>query len=237
MDLAQFKNTFCETVKITKKLGNRTTVDEFITDYHNIDYLHSLIDPYVFRYDLRLSIGKQYSSVVYDLADDEREKYNELKGWFLDPQRLAMLNNNIFIRMVQKMQHSYCCSSGKMDEIGAILKGRNPEDCLIFCKFINSRLAMESAFPDVKVLTYGKHALGLNLQQFSTIIFADKTFDYAQRVQAEHRIFRQGQSRDCQYIDLTGRVGLEDLIDKNIKKKVSLLEYFKEKGIETIKEL
>ena len=79
------------------------------------------------------------------------------------------------------------------------------------------------------------HSFGLNLQEYSVIVYFDKTFDYSQRVQSEHRIFRTGQKQDCIYIDLTGNVGLEKLIDKNIIKKISLLEYFKEAGIKKIK--
>lgn len=237
MGLAQFKNTFCVTVKKTTSYGNQKKVGEWISDYVNIDHLHSLIDPYVFKHDLRLSVGKQYKTVGYDLSVEEKEHYEGIKQWFLDPQRLAMLNNQIFLQMVQKMQHSYCCSGGKVSAIESILKTVDPAKTIIFCKFIDTRDLLSNLFPDTCVLTYGKHSLGLNMQDFNTIIYADKTFDYAQRVQSEHRIYRTGQSSDCSYVDLHGRIGLEDLISKNIAKKTSLLDYFKEKGIETLDEL
>lgn len=32
---------------------------------------------------------------------------------------------------------------------------------------------------------------------------------------------------ECQYYDMTGYIGLEHLIDRNIEKKVSMSEYFK----------
>lgn len=237
MGLSEFRNTFCVTVKKTTSYGSRKKVEEWISDYVNIDHLHSLIDPYVFKYDLRLSIGKQYKTVGYDLSEEEIEHYNGIKQWFLDPQRMVMLNNQIFLQMVQKMQHSYCCSEGKVSAIESILKTVDPTKTLIFCKFIHSRDLFANIHCSKQVLTYGKHSLGLNMQHFDTIIYADKTFDYAQRVQSEHRIYRTGQSSDCRYIDMHGRIGLEDLISKNIAKKTSLLDYFKEKGIETLDEL
>ena len=44
MQLAEFKNTFCEYTKITKNFGgHRIYAKEFITGYENIDYLYSLI--------------------------------------------------------------------------------------------------------------------------------------------------------------------------------------------------
>lgn len=66
----------------------------------------------------------------------------------------------------------------------------------------------------------------LSLKQ-SKIIFFDKTFDYAQRDQAEHRIYRMGQKEDVTYYDLTGDVNLEHTIDQNIEYKQNLLDEFK----------
>lgn len=237
MGQAQFKNTFCETVRKTTSYGNHSRVEEWISGYHNIDYLHSLIDPYVFRYDLRLNISKQYSEIGYVLEQEEREEYEEIKEYFLDPKMLARLDNKVFLKMIQKMQHSYCCAVGKIEAIESLADKHDAAKTIIFCKFIDSATMFANLFPDHTVLTYGKHALGLNLQDFNTIIYADKTFDYGQRVQSEHRIFRTGQQLDCRYIDLTANVGLEAMIDKNIQRKMSLLEYFKEKGVEILGEL
>lgn len=237
MGQAEFRNTFCEVVRKTTHYGNRKKVDEWISDYVNLDHLHSLIDPYVFRYDLRLNVGKQYSSVTYALADEEIEHYKKIRDYFLDPKMLAKLDNNVFLQMVQKMQHSYCCSPDKIAAIERLAATHDPKRTIIFCKFIDSATMFANLFPAHTVLTYGKHALGLNMQNLNTIIYADKTFDYGQRVQSEHRIFRQGQSSNCRYIDLTANVGLEQMIDKNIQRKMSLLEYFKEKGNEIVNEL
>lgn len=82
-------------------------------------------------------------------------------------------------------------------------------------------------FPQANVISYGKGSFGLNLQQYSKIIFFDKTFDYAQRDQAEHRIYRMGQKEDVTYYDLTGNVNLEHTIDQNIGYKQNLLDEFK----------
>ena len=52
-------------------------------------------------------------------------------------------------------------------------------------------------------------------------------WDYALLLQASRRTYRTGQEEDCHYYELTGDVGLDRLIDKNISKKISMSEYLK----------
>jgi SNF2 family DNA or RNA helicase len=58
--------------------------------------------------------------------------------------------------------------------------------------------------------------------------------DYALRLQAERRVFRSGQEEDCTFYDLTGNVGLEILINRNINKKETMLNYFKRVSFEQL---
>lgn len=236
MALAQFKDTFCEYTKVTKRIGNRQYSKEFITGYENVDYLYSLIRHYVFKCDLRLNITQSYQEAPYELDDDSREEYQRLKEHYLRDETLEWKNNNIFLEMTQKMQHAYCCSPAKVDAVRKIL-GEIPEDeCLIFCKYVDSRDLCRKEFPKSAVLSYQKDALGLNLQQYRYTIYFDKIWDYALRIQSGHRTFRTGQEYDCMYWDLTGDVGLERMIDKNIQKKIGLTEYFKSKTKEELEE-
>jgi len=71
------------------------------------------------------------------------------------------------------------------------------------------------------------------------MIFFDKTWDYAQRLQAEHRTWSTGQDAEtCYYYDLTGNVGLETMINSNIEKKTDMLSDFKKTALkELIKKL
>jgi SNF2 family DNA or RNA helicase len=79
------------------------------------------------------------------------------------------------------------------------------------------------------------HSFGLNLQDYNTTIYFDKTFDYSQMIQSRFRTYRTGQELDCTYYSMTGNVGLEKMINENINKKQSLLDYFKQVGVEQIK--
>lgn len=236
MTLSQFKDTFCEYTKVTKRLGNQRYTKEFITGYENVDYLYSLIRHYVFKCDLKLNITQNYKTVRYEVDEDSRARYRELKSFYLSDETLEWKNNNIFMEMTQKLQHAYCCSPAKVEAVREIMKEVPESECLIFCKYVDSRELCRKNFLRSMVLSYQKDALGLNLQQYRYTIYFDKIWDYDIRVQSGHRTFRTGQEYDCLYWDLTGDVGLEKMIDKNIKKKVGLTEYFKSKTKEELEE-
>lgn len=227
MSLREYKNTFCCYTTITKQIGNRKYTKEFVNSYKNIDYLYSLIRHYVYKADLKLTISQNYKTVHYMIGDEERAAYGELKDLFLSDKMLEWRNNNIFLEMTQRMQHSYCCTSSKIDAVNDILKEVDPKKVIIFCKYVASRELCEQTFKDCKVLSYQKDSLGMNLQQYNITIYFDKIWDYALKTQSYNRTYRTGQEFDCVYYELTGDVGLEHLIDKNISKKVSMSEYFK----------
>lgn len=237
MSLAQFKNTFCEWTRVTKSNGWRTYSKEYVTGYENVDYLYSLIRHYVFKADLKLGISQHYRSKAYYIDEDSREEYSRIKEIFLEDEMLEWRNNNIFLEMTQKMQHAYCCTGDKIDQVKSILAEEevDPSKTIIFCKFIKSRELCERLFPECLVLSYQKDSLGLNLQEYNVTIYFDKVWDFALRTQSTRRTFRTGQERDCLYYDLTGDVGLERLIDRNIGKKVTMSEYFKKATKEQLK--
>lgn len=235
MTIGQFKDTFCNYTKLIKRIGRKEIVKEWITGYENIDYLYSLISPYVYECDLHLNITQNWHVIGYEISQEERELYNEIKAYFLSVEGLEEWNNNIFMAMTQKMQHAYCCSSSKVEAVRKLFNsGVQEKKTIIFCKFIDSRELCEQSFSKAKILSYQKEAFGLNLQNYSNTIFFDKTFDWAQKVQGSRRTYRTGQEYNCHYWDLTGNVGLEKMIDRNIEKKVSMSEYFKSKTKEEI---
>lgn len=235
MDITEFKNTFCEYTTITKRLGSyKEYTKEFITGYENIDYLYSLIRHYVYECDLQLNIRQNYNELHYLIDEESLSEYKRLKDKYLNNEMLLWKNNNIFLEMTQKMQHTYCCTPEKFNVIDQLFKGIRQEDTIIYCKYVNSRQACEARYPKACVLSYQKESMGLNLQRYRNTIYFDKIWDLALRIQASRRTFRTGQLFDCRYWDITGNVGLETLIDRNIVKKVSMTEYFKGKTKEEI---
>jgi SNF2 family DNA or RNA helicase len=234
MNLAEYKNTFVEYTTITKRIGYKTLTKEFINRYHNIDYLYKLIKPYVFEADLDIKTNKQYIDISYNLTAEELKEHNFIKEKYLDDERMELRNNNIFLEITQKLQHNYSCSPEKFEIVKNILTNNDKNKVLIFAKYIDTQEKLRKIFAKIPVLSWQKHAFGLNLQQYDRIIFFDKVWDYALRDQAEHRIYRTGQTNDVIFYDLTGNVGLEEMINNNIRKKQSLLEYFKKHSVEEL---
>lgn len=219
MSFYQFRDNYCH-YKQWKRNGRvQKTV---ITGFANIDHLLSIIDPYVYQCSLDLGLSKHYRTVRWYMSEDERMAYDELK-WDLFAKHFEQEKEGAILAILSELQHSYCCCEEKFD----VIEGLIDEKTMIYCKYIRSKEELEKRFPGVKVMTYGTGSLGLNLQQYSRIIYFDKTFDYAFREQSEARIYRTGQQEDCEYYDLTGNVGLEKMIDDCISRKTSLIEAFK----------
>lgn len=239
MSETQFKRTYCEFIQIkySSPRGGRTAIQEYIKKYHNLDHLYSLIEPYIFESKLSLSVGQVHIDLEYKLTTKEITEHNRLKEKYLDDEFLMAMNNNIFIELTQKMQHNYSLSPEKFQLVDRIIEQQKPGNVLIYAKFIDTQEALKKRYPKIRVMSFGKHAYGLNLQQYNTVIFFDKTWDYAQREQTEHRIYRQGQNSKCHYYDLTSNAGLDKLINQNILKKQDLLQVFKQKSVEQLKSI
>ena len=237
MSFAEFKDNFCDCRKVTKRLAHgRKYTKEFIVGYENIDRLYSLMQNYIYECDLSLQIKQLYKTLHYKLCENTKKEYYRLKTEYLDNDKLQWKNNNIFLELTQKMQHSYCCTENKFEIVEDLFTKITPEETIIYTKYIKSRNACKARFPKATVLTYQKEALGLNLQYLHNTIYFDKNWDYALRIQSGKRTFRTGQIHDCHYWDLTGDVGLEQMIDENIAKKINMAEYFKEKTKEQLRE-
>lgn len=226
MPITQFKNTFCKYTTITKSFSSyKQYTKTFITGYENIDYLYSLIGEYVYECDLELNVKQVFETKSFLLAEDEYEEYKYFKEKYLDDEKLQMMNNNIFLEMTQKMQHAYCITEDKFNQVNEWIEDESKT--IIFCKYIASADACRDRYPKATVLNYKTGSLGLNLQDRPYTVYFDQTWDWGDVVQSQHRNYRTGQLNDCRYLKLVGNVGLESLIHKNNQKKVGMSEYFK----------
>lgn len=235
MSLARFKNTFCKYTTVTKRVGCRSCTREYITGVENVDYLYSLIRHYVYECDLNLRVAQCWHTVGYRISDENKENYREIRDRYLDDKTLELSNNNIFFAMTTEMQMAYCTDESKLEAVRGILQKVPEQQTIIFCRYVSSRDLCEKAFPRCTVLSMQKESLGLNLQRFTNTIYFDKVWDYALYVQSTRRTFRTGQEQDCHYWELTGDVGLEQMIDRNIRKKTNMSEYLKKVSLEDMK--
>lgn len=225
----KFRDSYCKTTTYKRGGVIQKTV---ITGYANVDHLLSLIKPYVFTCNLELKVNKRYHVLHWYLDYDEEEAYKELKEELFANYSEDTSDVNI-LAILQKLQHFYACARQKWQLLDEYLT----EKTIVFCKYHTSRDEVMARYPNAKVLTYGTGSFGLNLQEYNRIIYFDKTFDYAFREQSEGRIYRNGQTLDCEYYDLTGDVGLEQMIDRCILNKEGLVQHFKKQGKKAIEQL
>jgi len=234
MKMPEYKNTFCEYTVMTKRIGRQYLRKEWINKYHNLDYLFSLIGPFVFDSALDIEAKIQYVDINYQLTAEEMQEHDWIKFKYLDDETLELKNSNIFLEITQKLQHNYSLSPQKFSIVDHILKQHDPGKVLICAKFINTQQALKTYFPNVRVISWQKNSFALNLQAYNVIIKWDKHWDYALHDQLKHRVYRTGQTDDCVFYDLTGNVGIETMMNKNAESKGTLLNAFMRKSVKEL---
>jgi hypothetical protein len=231
MSHQQFYNTFCEYKKVTmrKPGGYRTRSREWIVKYHNLDYLYSLIEPYVFFADMNLNLKLQIVDIPYHLSDEEKKEHDRIKDKILDNEWL-MMKPNFFLQLTQKLQNNYSRSAEKFTLVESIL--RENSNTLIVAKYVETQEALKKRFPNARILSWQKDSFSLNLQEYNRMILFDKHWDYGLFDQIVKRIYRVGQAYDCIIYRLTGNVGLESMMDNNVDRKGDMLQEFKKLSLE-----
>lgn len=232
MSYNQFKNQYCE-YYIRGRLKNK------VKSQWNIENLISLINPYIFDSELDIRKDKNRKSVGYSI--DDLNGYENIKRRFID------FDTDIsFFALANALQHHYCSQLSKKAIVKKLTECTD-EQTIVFVKFLDSipdgsnmiigsmnAKEREKEISDFKAgktktlyMTYGCGSFGLNLQNCHRMIFADHTFDYAERLQSEARIYRMGQESSVEYIDVNCDCGLDKLIRGCLAKKVKLLDEVK----------
>ena len=232
MTFSEFKNKYCE-YYLHGKLKNR------VRKQYNIAHLVSLIEPYIFDCELDLKKQKNYHDLYYSI--DDLEEYESIKSSIL-----KFDDDFDFFAVTTTLQHYYCSLKSKNDLLKSLINKINGQ-VIVFVKFLDSiptdlkRLTGDMSNQERKnvlksfkngefktlFITYGCGSFGLNLQNCKNVIFADHTFDYAVRLQAEARIYRLGQKDDVDYYNLNCTCGLDNLIRGCLDKKTKLLDEIK----------
>ena len=232
----EFLNTFFK--KISFKKRGMPAREFYKLSEVNIDYLHSLIEPYIFEADFSFE-GKVYEkSVQIDAGNKVEELYQERKESLLHSLEIGQSVVEQFTNL------AVACFSDKERhlEIAKHLSGQiivfctlleevkniaSQIDCYVITGETKNRDGIIERFKNDNkplLMTFGTGAFGLNLQFCNRIAFASLTFDYAKVDQAISRIKRLGQERDIEYLYFTSNLGIYNMIQDNITKKQSLKE-------------
>lgn len=233
MDLTEFKNTFCEYKKMTITKGNRQRTKEWIVEYHNLEYLYALIEPYVYECELKIDVGLRFINVDYSISENEKAEHKAILEKVLNDKWL-MSQPNFFLGLTQRLQNNYSRSEVKFKLVAEILK-KHPKT-LIVAKFIETQEELKKRFPNSRVLSWQKNAFGLNLQyDYNKMILFDQHWDYGLFDQIIKRIYRTNQIQDCFVWRFIGDVGLEKIMYDNVNNKEDLLKTFKKLSLEQFK--
>ena len=238
MSYNQFFNTYCEYYTRGKMAGK-------IRRFVNVPHLIDKISPYVFEAKLDIETTKKKETRIYHTNFLEYEEYKEEIFSEYYNEEKDDLNFYAFSTLLQKF---YTQNSDREKVISKLIEEIN-DKVVIFVKFLSSipeganKITGEESQKEraetierfrrgefnALYITYGCGAFGLNLQFCKNMIFAEHTWDYAVREQAEARIYRLGQGSEVKYYDLIcGGIGLEDLISTCVRRKSRMLDTVKQ---------
>ncbi len=205
--------------------------------------------------DIKDMPSKSYNFEYYTLGWDLTKKYENKKRKLLEQmfeEEESWKNKTIIYQLFTELQKIIAYDKDRLKVLDRIMEKLNPErQAIIWTKYIRERndimeflkkknetysifdgeFKQEKEFKNKKTrflianLQTGSHAQ--NFQNCNYQIFYANSFDYATRLQAERRIWREGQDRKCIYYDIKSNAGIEDLIFKSLSKKSSLLNDFK----------
>lgn len=217
-----------------------------VVGQRNEAHLMSKIEPYVFDARLYLDVQRGYERDGYHV--DESEYAAEVYRLLTEYSDLAPEMSTF--ALMAKMQRWYCRKGA--DTVRSVIeriRNREPDaQVIVFVKYVGSipldvpcihgGIAKDQQDDIIRrftsgelrtlYITYGVGSYGLNLQSAHHIVFAEHTWDYSQRVQAEARIYRMGQRHPCHYYDIVADTPLEGKIIDALKSKQGFAQTLKD---------
>lgn len=234
----QFANNFL----IFKKDGYRSYAKS--NKPCNEEALIETIKPYIFDAELDINCGLNFIDIDCKLHYLENENYNIFKNQTINNCEVVI----DFLAMAQKFQHHYSLNcTEKQIKLEETLKNLQDQQVIIYVKYIDEldylkekyncaeysgrdKTGIEKFRNGERILasTYGSGSLGHNLQFCNNIIYLSQTFDYKDKEQSLHRIYRIGQTKPCNIYNFYVNTGLEKLIKNNLDKKINTLTTIKQ---------
>ena len=234
----QFLDTFFKKIKFKKR--GQSAREFYKLSEVNIDYLHRLIEPYIFECNFIFDKKEKFNFIEVYASSENTERYEEQKSKLLN----SLVIGESCIEQFQNLAVACFDDENRHKEIARHLKGQ----IIVFCTLLSEvndiskeidcyvitgaqnlkeRAEIINKFKvDDKplLMTIGTGAYGLNLQFCNKIAFASIAFDYGKIDQAKSRIRRLGQERDIEYTYFTSDLGIYNMIQENNQRKIDLKE-------------
>ena len=238
MDRSQFLNTFFKRVRYKKR--GQSAREFYKLSEVNIDYLHKLIEPYIFECSFQFDKKVKSTNIEIIASEENREKYEAQKERLLN----SLAIGQSCIEQFQNLAVACFEDKERHKEIARHLKGQIIVFCTLLsevndiskeidCYVITGAQSLSERSEIIErfkidnkplLMTIGTGAYGLNLQFCNKIAFASIAFDYGKIDQAKSRIRRLGQERDIEYIYFTSDLGIYNMIQENNQRKIDLKE-------------
>ena len=236
MQRNEFLRTFFKHVKYKKR--GQPQREFYKLSKVNIGYLHRLIEPYIFEADLKFDKAETTKMINIQASNDAYEAYQSAKEQLLESLKFGecgveMFVNlaNICFRDVERHKQIAKYLFGKTIVFCTLLEEvkniADQIDCYVITGETKNRGEIIEQFKNDNkplLMTFGTGAFGLNLQFCNRVAFSSLTYDYAKIEQAKARIRRIGQTRDIEYIYFTSDLGIFNMIQENVSKKMRLEE-------------
>ena len=238
MSRLEFLQTFFKKIKYKHK--GESPREFYTLSEVNIDYLHKLIEPFIFEADLVFDKKVSSHEIMVSSSDETDELYKERKQSLLNSLAIGECKVEQFTNLAvacfdDKERHKAIAKQlkGQIIVFCSLLSEVKHISEEIDCYVITGAVAPQKRIEIINqfkeddkplLMTYGTGAFGLNLQFCHRIAFASLTFDYAKIDQAMSRIKRIGQENDIEYTYFTSNLGIYNMIKENIVKKQSLKE-------------
>ena len=236
MQRNEFLGTFFKHIKYKKQ--GQSQREFYKLSKVNIGYLHKLIEPYIFEANLKFDKGETTKKISIQASNDAYEDYQSAKERLLEALKFGECGVEMFVNLANicfrdAERHKQIAKnlSGQIIVFCTLLEEvkniASHIDCYVITGETRNRDEIIERFKNDNkplLMTFGTGAFGLNLQFCNRIAFASLTFDYAKVDQAKARIRRIGQTRDIEYTYFKSDLGIFDMIQENVTKKMRLEE-------------
>ena len=193
--------------------------------------------------------AKTFNSIYFDISSEAKEAYNTVKEEILEKEFEDDLDIIRLFTHLQSITCGFCSfwekeinfdTSNKINALKSHIKSTN-DKIIILSKYIKEIDQISEEIEGEKFFYYGSKkdnledflksekgilianhkclSFGHNLQECSNMVFYSNTFNYAERKQAEDRIYRHGQKRKVIITTFIGENTIDEYIESNLMRK------------------